>query len=70
MATKKPEIEKPLTHRQQSELTVYAGLIGGTAAQILNADNGEVYAKLTAEARHATDVFYAELVDAPRKGRA
>jgi hypothetical protein len=57
MATKKPAIEKPLTPRLQGELTVYAGLLGGTAAQILNADNGEVYAKLAQEATHAYDVF-------------
>lgn len=63
MATKKSAIEKPLTHRQQSELTVYAGLVAGTAAQILNADNGEVYAKLTEEAKHATDVFYVRRVE-------
>ena len=63
MATKKPAIEKPLTPRQQNELTIYAGLIAGTAVQVLNADNGEVYAKLTEEAAHATDVFYARRVE-------
>lgn len=66
MPTKKPAIEKPLTHRQQSELVIYAGLISGTAAQVLNADNGEVYAKLTEEAAHATDVFYKRRVDGVR----
>ena len=63
MPTKKPSIEKPLTMRQQSELTLYAGLISGTANQILNADNGEVYAKLTEEAAHAYDVFRKLRVD-------
>ena len=57
MPTKKPSIEKPLTPRLQNELTVYAGLIAGTAAQVLNADNGEVYTKLADEATHAYDVF-------------
>jgi hypothetical protein len=56
---KKPSIEKPLTNRQQAELTIYAGLISGTAVQVLNADNGEVYAKLADEAKHAFDVFLA-----------
>ena len=57
MTTKKPSIEKPLTPRLQNELTVYAGLIAGTAAQVLNADNGEVHTKLADEATHAYDVF-------------
>lgn len=63
MATKKPAIEKPLTPRQQSELTVFAGLIAGTADKVLNADNGEVYDMLVAEAKHATDVFYVRRVE-------
>jgi hypothetical protein len=57
MPTKKPSIEKPLTPRLQNELTIFAGLLGGTAAQVLNADNGEVYTKLADEATHAYDVF-------------
>lgn len=63
MPTKKTPLEKPLTPRQQSELIVYAGLLGGMATQILNADNGEVYAKLTKEAAHATSIFYSECVE-------
>lgn len=58
MATKKPAIEKPLTMRQQSELTLYAGLIAGTADKVLRADNGEVYAMLAGEAKHAYEVFH------------
>ena len=58
MATKKPAIEKPLTTRQQSELTLFAGLVAGTADKVLRADNGEVYANLIAEAVHAYDVFH------------
>lgn len=66
MATKKPEIEKPLTPRQQDELTIYSGLIAGTAVQILNADNGEVYAKLAEEAGHAYEVFRKVRVEGAR----
>ena len=57
MPTKKPALEKPLTVRQHGELIIYSGLIAGTAVQVLNADNGEVYARLTEEASHAYDVF-------------